>query len=1237
MSAIANYVPIDRRHALAGGAPLLECAHGAVLFADVAGFTPLAERLAQIHGPQRGAEELLVTLNYVYEALTAEVDRYQGSVINIAGDALTIWFAAPAEGRLAQSALRGAACALAMQRVMAALDRRPELALDQPSAALALKTTVVAGPVRRFLVGDPAFQVVEVLAGATLAELAAAAEQTRAGEVVLAPRAAALLAGLVRGPQLRPASRAGAPCLLIGGLAAEVPPQPWPALPAQALSDATLRPWLLPPVYRRLCADSGEFLTELRHTVALFLRFADLDYDCDPAASRRLDIFVRWVQQLLARHEGWLMQVCLGDKGSYLYATFGAPVAHGDDAARALAAALELRQPPPALADMAPIQIGLAGGRIRAGAVGGSTRTYSVMGDSVNLAARLMMAAEPSQVLCSAHLAAALGQQVLCDPLPPLRLKGKAGSAEVVAVCGLRVLPPDSFGGPHLAPPLIGRARELALLEQQLAHAGGGQGRVVMITGEAGVGKSRVAAQLARQAARLGWTVLRGAAQATSGQTAYFAWRPIWRALFGMGAGTPPEQQAAALEQELQAFGLPPQRLPLLAPLLGLALPDSDLTRGLEARQRKELLEHLLLECLRARLAPAQGRRAAPLLLLLEDAHWLDTLSLELLGALAGEVAGLPMLLALTWRSSDSAPQPLLERLPHASEVPLGQLTAEEASLLIAHRVALRYGPRQSVAPLFAEAIVARAEGNPFYLEELLNYVADHGIAPDDLGALQRLELPGSLTGLILSRIDRLTTEQQTLLKVASVIGRLFPLAWLWGVYPQLGPEPRVRDDLARTCALDLTLLHTPDPALTYLFKHALIQEVPYESLPFRLRAELHGRLAAWLEERQEGHDWLDLLAYHYGRSANQAKQREYLRKAAQAAAARYANAVALQYYRRLLELLGPELQAEVYLAMGQIQQSTGAWEAAETCYRQIFTLVEREGAPGLWAQAQLGIGDTLWRSGRSALAMSWLEQARELFERIGDLAQSSEVRLRSVAAAWVNGELEQAEEIIHICLQMPETRAEPRRLAYAYHMSGNIAYSKLDYPAARDRWEQSLAVKRQLGDALSEARTRTNLALAAYCMGQFAEARALALACVETFTRVGARWDAVQARVQLGFALVARGEAAAARQIQAENLLQASQLNFPHATDLCLIGLAQALQAADTGGEAQRQAVVLIAAAQPILQVASHGIYPQISAAVIEHARQRLPPGVFELAWSEGLRVNLTDLAQWARELLAV
>jgi len=448
VETVAAYVPIDRRQALARGAELPEHTRGAALVADISGFTPLTEALARELGLRRGAEEITRQLNRVYTPLIDAIDQHRGSVITFSGDAITCWFddtvgleardlrleesseiqASSLKPLASPAARRAVSCALMMQRAIRDLG-----GVSTPAGVelrLAIKVAVAAGPVRRLLVGDSAIQLLEVLAGALMQTLSAGEQLARPGDVLVHEPALAAAGAGVTVAGWRSDETTQGRFALVTHLSGAPALGPWPALSPDQLDEERLRPWLLPAVYAGVRGGANAFLSELRPAAALFLHFAGLDFDADEGAGRQLDAFIRWVQSVLARYDGALLQVSIGEKGNYLYAAFGAPKAHEDDALHAVRAAGELIAPPAGLAFIRELRAGVAHGQMRAGAYGGTTRrTYGVLGDKANLAARLMQAA--ADILCDEAVYEQAHARVPFTALPPLSLKGKA---EPVAV-----------------------------------------------------------------------------------------------------------------------------------------------------------------------------------------------------------------------------------------------------------------------------------------------------------------------------------------------------------------------------------------------------------------------------------------------------------------------------------------------------------------------------------------------------------------------------------------------------------------------------------------------------------------------------------------------------------------------------------------------------------------------------------------------------------------------------------
>ncbi len=900
MHAASVYIARDRLAALALRQPLPAINTGTLLLVDIAGFTPLTAAFADRFGPRAGADQLGQALNSVYTALIAAIDRYDGSIVSFSGDAMLCWFAA-------DSWMQALVAAQDMHRALATI---PISGLD-PAMALrfGVKATLTAGTIQRFALGDPSIQRIDTLGGTLLTRLAELDSLTRTGETLIDAAMVATFGPRVQVVERRTNAAGNVVGLVIIDQASASPADAPAPLAQQETADAELREWILPVVWNRLASGSGDFLTELRPAVALFWRFPDLDLD-DPLAELQLDRYTRWVQATVSRFAGVLLQVTLGEKGNYCYAAFGAPLAHEDDADRAVATALALAMPPDDLELNGAIRIGIASGIMRTGAYGGPTRrTYGVLGDAVNLAARLMQQALPSQIVATAAIAETTATAYGWQRQAPITVKGKS---DLIAVCTLdtRTIAANTQPAvPAALTAMVGRSAELGRLKDHFALAQGGAGRIVTITGEAGIGKSRLVAALTDHVRQQGCVVVEGEAQSYGTETPFLIWQPIWRTLFAVDQVAAPEEQIAILNRQVRAIDpMMVARTPLLGPVLNLSLPDTELTRSFDPQIRNASLEALLVDCFRA-IAARGATDRQPLVVVLEDMHWSDLLSRRLLAALGRVIENLTALIVVVHRPLDAA-QALVsdwQAISAYPEVALSSLPSEEIANFIALRLQRQglVAADETLAALVGP-VSARTQGNPFYIDELINYIQGQGGDPRDLSLWQSSELPTTLHSLILSRIDQLADSAQQTIKVASIIGRLFRVAWLHGSYPALGDSTQVRADLTRINALDLVLPERIEPELSYLFKHVITQEVIYESLAFSTRAMLHQALASYIETSAAVPDpeRVYLLAYHYEHSRHQPKTIEYLRLAGDTARSAYANDAALGYYQRLIPLI---------------------------------------------------------------------------------------------------------------------------------------------------------------------------------------------------------------------------------------------------------------------------------------------------------------------------------------------
>lgn len=1215
--ALHAYLPQDRRRALALGHALPELDRGAVLFADISGFTTLTETLTHGSGARRGVEEVARRINAVHQALIDEVERRAGSVIGFAGDGLTCWFAADAAD-VDRAASAAARCALALQRAMR---RFPELSV---------KVGLAAGAVQRLVVGDPALQCIDLLAGATVARAARAERLADAGDVVAdaavvraAMGGAAAAAGVQAGAaRTAPDGEVFHPLRDDGSPADDSPATV--SVPAAEPDAAVLRPWVLPFVAQRELASGGLFATDLRPATAVFVRLAlgtagaddDLAAEADRAGLAR---HVAQVQRLLRDHGGVLLEVAVDASGTALYGNFGAAHVHEDDGARALRAALALRQQ---LDDAGlAAQIGVSAGTLCVGGYGSaSRRSYGAIGDEVNTAARLMSLAQPGEILASGRVRQAAGDDVFAaEPRPPIAMKGKSEPLPVFAITGLQQRRAIRLQEPAALLPMVGRAAEAAVLAEVIEQARDGHGSVLRIVGDAGMGKSRLLAEGIRLARRAGFIGYGGACRLDGVRTPYLVWQGIWTAFFDLDPALPQRRLRAAVQAELQA--LAPEHVeawPLLGAVLGQDWPDAPFTAALQPKDRKALLEAVLLRCLEGAAAEA-AQDGHSLLLVLEDLHAADPLSRELLAAVARAVATLPVLVLATERPQRGAadgPAQALAALPHVRQLELAGIGLADVEHIVRGKLALRFPDRSGPVPTELLARMAeRAQGNPFYVEQLLDSLHDRGLDPRRPEAVQALELPASLHGLVLARLDRLPATQQGLLKAASIIGREFTLAELHGYCPTLGTADAVAADLAELARLGHAPA-LPDAAEpTHVFGHLVTLEASYESIGHETRARLHGQYARYVEGRAPGGVPLrlaPLLAHHHERAGSTAEACRYHRLAGEQAAARYANAEALAHFERALqglaaadldghwdvlrrrvalhdllgrrdsqrhdlealERLAPRLadaelrRAEAATLRATLEAERGDYAAAGAAAAAAIAALDEapaeraDAAMALRVAARLQQARAALASGDAAGARGPIEQARTLADtRLAGHPLRIQALSQAAAVAHHDGDYAAAERVLHEALALAAAHDEPRRRVNLLGSLGVMVKAQGRHDEAAAHYAQALELARRIGDRPGEAMLLNNLGSACLAAGRHDEAARHSEAAARMYADAGEPVQHALALVNFAEAHRERGEPARALVLSAQALalLRASGFRAGEALVLENTGLAEA------------------------------------------------------------------------------
>lgn len=884
---------------------------GAALVADISGFTALTERLAELGSV--GAERLTEILDKYFGHAVARIELHGGDVARFAGDGLLVVWPCNTENEVPAAVRCAAACAMD-------LITPPGEESVESESPLTMKVAVGAGSLAALHVGGFLDRWEFLISGGAFQQAFAALRQTQAATCT-----ASLQAWKHLQQDYRATTLAGGVMLLEEGPSA---PQGPPLVSTAARDEMTgaLRSYIPAAVIDRLSAGHGSWMGELRVVTVLFVSLPELSYT---TPLDRAQTVMHYLQRELYRFEGAVNKLNVDEKGAALLAAFGLPpLAHEDDARRGVAAALAMQR---RLRDLGfDVSIGVATGRVFCGVFGGARRReYTLLGDTVNRAARLMQTAV-GDILCDDATRRAAERLFQFESLPSVMLKGKAAPLAVHRpIAQVRSLASHAE--------FVGREAELSRLQQAFdAAVESRQARFVLLEGEPGAGKSRLLTEWLQRAERQGAGCYFGQGDALEAGSLYFAWRPIFERLFSVDAAKATGEIPPQLVARLRDFPDRADWAPLLGAVLPIDAPDNELTAQMTGRVRGENTRRLLAELLQSEAAPR------PLAIVLDDVQWLDSASWELIEQLS-HAAG-PIFLVLGARPmAETLPWPLARMLeaPHASRITLGPLSPEGASQLACKRLGVTSLPRR-----VADFIHRRTEGNPLFTEELAFTLRDTGVLDISEGKcmvsaeadLDRLEIPDTLHGVITARLDRLAPPQLLTVKVASVIGRHFPYATLLAIYPVEPDRPHLREHLGAALQSQIIEVEVPEPELAYLFRHVLARDAAYHLLLFHQREQLHRAVAEWREkvETQVPPQACAALAYHWRHAGEPARAVDYLERAGQHALASGAYQEAIASYREALELnatarlenAAPRVASwerrlgEAYLGLGRLADS---------------------------------------------------------------------------------------------------------------------------------------------------------------------------------------------------------------------------------------------------------------------------------------------------------------------------
>ena len=895
---VASFLPIRVLNCFAAdstplASPVSGSFEAAVLFVDISGFTALTERLAQKGAI--GVEELTTHLNAYFGQLIELIIAHKGDIFKFAGDAmLAIW---PAESMSLYLATYCAAqCALAILNDLGKY--------QAANTELRLHMGIGAGKLQEFYIGGLNGRWEYLVAGEPIAQVGLAETAAGIGEVCLSLTAWELIKDQFVGTLLASNvvrlegfnllnSVADRRLLNIG----ESPP-----IAIYDEMQELLERYISVGVLERLKVGQTDWLGDLRRVCVMFLNLPGIDYGAEGALDF-ISTIISAVQNILQVYEGTLNKFLVDDKGSTLVIGFGLPpFSHEDDSVRCAIAGMALLENLRSLG-LQP-KIGIATGTCYSGVIGSQQRReYTIIGAVVNLAARLMQAAQDG-ILCDERTFEFAKARIQFESLTPIKLKGIKDAVKVF--CPLREvrqnLPWWMAGKTEKS--IVGREKERLLLGHKLEQLKVGISGVVAICGEAGIGKSCLIENLLLQAQELGVGSLVGAGNAIARSKPYHAWNAVFSHLWDLSFLTNLEAKKSQILDLLEDEPQWLEKAALLNEVLGLDLPDTEVSAALVGQQRAEATRDLLVQLLQ------DSVNRSPKLLVLEDAHWLDSSSWALVLAVAQKVK--PLLLAIARRPmGEQVPEEYdrMLRIEGVEQLHLEAMPATDTLDLLCRRLGVK-----SLPDSMAELIEKKAEGNPFFSEELAYGLREAGVIEIQngecriaagVGNLNELNFPATVQAVIASRIDRLSPREQLTLKVASAIGRSFGFRLLQDIHPIEEDKPELPNYLMKLERFDLTPMETPEPDLRYMFKHIITQEVAYGLMLHSQRRQIHESLALWYERSyEELSGFYAILAHHWSQTLVAEKAIFYLEKAGEQAVRSHALREAVQFFSEALEWL---------------------------------------------------------------------------------------------------------------------------------------------------------------------------------------------------------------------------------------------------------------------------------------------------------------------------------------------
>jgi class 3 adenylate cyclase/tetratricopeptide (TPR) repeat protein len=1151
---------------------------GTLLFADISGFTAMSEKLRK-KDAREGAEEITRVINAYLDVMLPILFKYDGRLIKLGGDAMLCLFTGKSQG-----AMKAVWAAWEMKKAMTKHFAKIEVL--QEIYPLEMKVGSNSGQLFAVHVGTKE-RMEYVLTGSAVEHVARVESAASKGDILISQKTYALIQEHLETEELtekpdfyrviglcsKPIAGTEKPWSEIEEYLSIIGNDLWEVVGRLDVLSPYLPAGVLPQLTHAL--QGGQITGQHRRVTVLFANFtgtSDIIHargQDEAGIAADLNEYFQAMQEEVQYYGGGINKMDLYDQGDKLLVLFGAPVAHARDARRAALTALAMQEAmnrlsAPAAAELLSQRIGIHTGSVFAGNVGSAIhnrREYTVMGDTVNLAERIMSAAQPGQIWISEKVWEQIQDEFEAPPLPPIQAKGINDPITAYHLQGKRGAY-DRARSRKLRSNLVGREAELKKLEtyfDDLFPSGGMQ--IVGITGPAGVGKTRLVAEWrervksasqCNEEEAVTWLSARGRSY---GQKTYGVFIEILEEFLAFSDNDSQEARWSKLSVQLRNTfeGARPgwldkfsDSLAYLGNFLGL---DMSKRQGLTERVEKLDAENLRIKIRLALcdlLARAAGEKS--LVLLLDDLHWVDKASLDMLKFILDQLSGdTSLLFCLIFRQRKDSPiwsawQEIACFYPDCHLISLKELKGREGRRLLSNLL-----KNKKLHKDFRELVLKEADGNPLYVEEILHTLIEQGILVKHkkkwrvTRSIEDIQVPDTLYQIVQSRIDGLdlgSPGARRVLWMAAAIGDEFAQNLLRDLFVSTGRKKREFWRHLRELRNANMILRDKDvvspsgkPRRKYRFRHGLVRQVAYENMPVAKQHKYHLKIASWLKEKYGEHlqRHYDTLAHHYDQGGGWKEAFQYYWLAGQKDAQAYANQRAATHLRRALEVAkrvanGIDELAEVHFELGKVLTITGEFAEALEHLEKAFELFEKIS------------GDT---NARRARICYHIGRVYEVYDPDGDhknLEQALEWQDKGLAllpetptteAAMLRAlggiigirqrDLERVDEESKLALSVAQQTGPRWVLGLAHRMSSISLRAQRRLEEALNHCQSSIKICKEQSDLVGQGKAYGGQSVIAWEIGDWPQAVKANLDAIEKLKQTGDKFHLAMQHCNLG------------------------------------------------------------------------------------------------------------------------